>query len=293
MDRCVLRRGPAEADQVTRFTVFAIRGVPEVVPGADLTALIGDAIAADPEQALADGDVLAVTSKVVSKAEGRTAPAADRDRVIAEETVRVVAERPTPDGRVTRIVENRLGIVGAAAGVDASNTADGTVLRLPEDPDASARRIRTALEARFGLRLGVVVTDTLGRAWRTGQTDVAIGASGVRLLVDLAGTLDASGRPLGVTAPAVGDEIAAAADLAKGKATGLPVAVVRGLGHLLDAAAPGARVLQYPAERDWFRRGSAEAHRDGYEAGLAAAAAAAEQAQQTRTHRILPPTEVP
>lgn len=273
---------------MTRFSVFAVHGIPEVTAGSDLASLIADAVAADPEQALAEGDVLAVTSKVVSKAEGRTAPAADRDRVVAEETVRVVAEHTNADGRVVRIVENRLGIIGAAAGVDASNTAAGTVLRLPVDPDASALRIRTALEARFGLRLGVVVTDTLGRPWRTGQTDVAIGASGVRLLVDLAGTPDAGGRPLGVTAPAVGDEIAAAADLAKGKATGCPVAVVRGLGHLLDPDAPGARVLQYPPERDWFRQGSDEAFRAGFAAGTAAAAEQAERDRATHTHRILP-----
>jgi coenzyme F420-0:L-glutamate ligase/coenzyme F420-1:gamma-L-glutamate ligase len=265
---------------VTDFRVFAVGGLPEVTAGDDLVALIGDAIAADP-RGIEHGDVLAVTSKIVSKSEGRTAPEADRDRVITEETVRVVAERTQPDGRVTRIVENRLGIVGAAAGVDASNTAGGTILRLPADPDASAARLRAGLEARFGVALGVIVTDTLGRAWRIGQTDIVIGASGVRLVVDLAGTVDAGGRPLGVTAPAVGDELAGAADLVKGKSAGTPVAVIRGVGQLLDADAPGARVLQYPPERDWFRRGSEEAYRDGYEAGLTAA-------QESSTTRILP-----
>ncbi|WP_066523085.1 coenzyme F420-0:L-glutamate ligase [Curtobacterium ammoniigenes] len=251
--------------------VFAPTGIPEIDAGTDLLVVIGDALARDPH-GVTNGDIVAVTSKVVSKAEGRTAPASERSRVIDEETVRIVAERTSPDGRITRIVENRLGIVGAAAGVDGSNTAPGTILRLPVDPDASAAWLRSGLEARFGCRLGVVVTDTLGRAWRQGQTDVVIGAAGVRVLLNLAGTPDAGGRPLGVTAPAVGDEIAAAADLVLGKASGLPVAVLRGLGHLLDDAAPGARSLQYPADRDWFRQGSEEAYRAGFAAGRASAA---------------------
>ncbi|MCU1527587.1 MAG: coenzyme F420-0:L-glutamate ligase, partial [Frondihabitans sp.] len=140
----------------------------------------------------------------------------------------------------------------------------------PRDPDASAALLRTALERRFGVRLGVVITDTLGRAWREGQTDVAIGGSGVVLLDDLAGTTDASGRVLGVTAPAVGDEIAAAADLVKGKTSGCPVAIVRGLSHLVDDDGPGARVLQRSRAKDWFRLGTDEAWQEGFEAGVAA-----------------------
>lgn len=272
---------------MSEIVVFAPPGVPEIDAASDLPAIIGDALARDPH-GVQTGDIIAVTSKVVSKAEGMTAPASDRNRVIEEETVRIVAERARPDGRLTRIVENRLGIVGASAGVDGSNTAAGTILRLPVDPDASARRIRHALEARFGLRLGVVVTDTLGRAWRQGQTDVVIGAAGVRLIIDLAGEPDANGRPLGVTAPAVGDEIAGAADLVEGKRGGTPVAVLRGLAHLLDDEAPGAAVLQYPASRDWFRRGSEEAYRDGYAAGVAAAREAAAADTAERTVRILP-----
>lgn len=257
------------------LTVFALEGIPEVGAGDDLALLIGDAVARgasdSPELGLCDGDILAVTSKIVSKAEGRTRPEAERDQAIADETVRVVATRAFPGGE-TRIVENRLGIVGAAAGVDASNTAEGTILLLPLDPDASAASLRARLEQRFGVRLGVVVTDTLGRAWREGQTDVAIGGSGVILLDDLAGTNDANGRPLGVTAPAVGDEIASAADLVKRKASGRPVAVVRGLGDLLSAEAGGAGVLLRDPAKDWFRLGSDEARREGYEAGLAARA---------------------
>jgi coenzyme F420-0:L-glutamate ligase/coenzyme F420-1:gamma-L-glutamate ligase len=171
---------------------------------------------------------------------------------------------------VTRIVENRLGIVGAAAGVDASNTPEGTVLLLPLDPDASAAAIRATLEARFDVALGVIITDTLGRTWREGQTDVAIGGSGVTLLEDLRGSHDTQGRRLDVTLPAVGDEIASAADLVKRKSTGLPVAVVRGLGHLLDPDAAGARVLIRPSANDMFRLGSAEAYAEGFEAGRGA-----------------------
>ena len=255
------------------LSVYAAAGIPEVTAGADLAQLIGDAL----DGLLSDGDILAITSKIVSKAEGRIVRADDREQAISDETVRVVASRTHKNG-VTRIVENRLGMVAAAAGVDASNTALGTVLLLPLDPDASALRLRLALEARFGIRLGIVITDTLGRPWREGQTDVAIGGSGVRLVDDLRGTTDSQGRTLDVTAPAVGDEIAAAADLVKGKAGGLPVAVVRGLSRLIDPDAPGARVLIRPAENDMFRQGSDEAWHDGYAAGRAAALAETDEA---------------
>ncbi len=247
------------------LTLFALTGIPEVQPGDDLGAVIGDAA----DGLLEDGDILAVTSKIVSKAENRIIHADDREQAITDETVRVVATREHPGG-VTRIVENRLGMVAAAAGVDASNTAMGTVLLLPEDPDASAARLRASLEQRFGIRLGVLVTDTLGRPWREGQTDVSIGASGVRVLDDLRGTLDAQGRRLDVTAPATGDEIASAADLVKRKSDGLPVAVVRGLGHLIEADAPGARSVVRLPENDMFRLGTDEAYQQGYRAGLAA-----------------------
>jgi coenzyme F420-0:L-glutamate ligase/coenzyme F420-1:gamma-L-glutamate ligase len=246
------------------MTVWAIEGIPEIVAGDDLALIIGDCVG----DALCDGDILAVTSKVVSKAEGRFVVAEDREQAITDETVRVVATR-THLGGVTRIVENRLGVVSAAAGVDSSNTPAGTVLLLPTDPDASAARIRSSLESRFILRLGVIITDTLGRPWREGQTDAAIGASGVRVIDDLRGTTDPAGRRLDVTAPAVGDEIAAAADLVKRKTAGLPVAVVRGLAHLLAIDAPGARVLVRPAATDMFRLGSDEAYDRGFEAGRA------------------------
>lgn len=243
--------------------VFAIEGLPEIVPGDDLSLLIGNAL---DGTLLEDGDILAITSKIVSKAEGRIIAADDREQAITDETVRLVATREHPGG-VTRIVESRLGIVGAAAGVDASNTAEGTVLLLPLDPDASAARLRADLSVRFGVDLGVIITDTLGRAWRDGQIDVTIGASGVRVLEDLRGTTDAQGRRLDVTVPAVGDEIASAADLVKRKSSGIPVAVVRGLAHLLDDAAPGARVLNRPIATDMFRLGTAEAIAEGYATG--------------------------
>jgi coenzyme F420-0:L-glutamate ligase/coenzyme F420-1:gamma-L-glutamate ligase len=262
------------------LTVFAVPGIAEISPGDDLAAVIGDALVAARgagAAALEDGDILAVTSKVVSKAEGRVVHAADREQAITDETVRLVASRAYPGG-VTRIVENRLGIVAAAAGVDASNTPDGTVLLLPVDPDASAARLREALQLRFGVTLGIVITDTLGRAWREGQTDAAIGGSGVRLLDDLRGTRDTQGRVLDVTAPAVGDEIAAAADLVKRKSEGLPVAVVRGLGHLLDPDAAGARILNRAGATDMFRLGTAEAYQEGFAAGVASAARGADPA---------------
>lgn len=250
------------------LTAWGVPGMGEVRPGDDLAALVGDALAADaadrPATALRDGDVLVVTSKVVSKAEGRVVHAADREAAITAETVRVVATREHPGG-VTRIVENRLGLVMAAAGVDASNTPDGTVLLLPADPDATARALRSALSERFGVRLGVLVTDTAGRPWRQGQTDIAIGAAGVRVLDDLRGSTDTHGRPLQVSMAAVADEIAAAAELVKGKATGRPVAVVRGLAHVVTAEdGPGARVLVRTGPDDMFAEGTAEAYARGW-----------------------------
>ncbi|MFJ8586083.1 coenzyme F420-0:L-glutamate ligase [Streptomyces sp. NPDC093595] len=240
------------------YRVWAVPGLPEISPGDDLARLIATAVAGSPGQGLADGDVLLVTSKIVSKAEGRIVAAEDRDAAIDAETVRVVARRGT-----LRIVENRQGLVMAAAGVDASNTPAGTVLLLPEDPDASARRIREGLREALGVDVGVVVTDTFGRPWRSGLTDVAIGAAGVRVLDDLRGATDAHGNTLGVTVVASADELAAAGDLVKGKATGLPVAVVRGLPHLVaDDDAEGARALVRDAANDMFRLGTSEAVRE-------------------------------
>ncbi|MBM3714953.1 MAG: coenzyme F420-0:L-glutamate ligase [Actinobacteria bacterium] len=248
--------------------VWALAGIGEITPGTDLTKVVLDAA----DEPFRDGDIVVVTSKIVSKAEGRLLAADDREDAITRETVRLVASRPSPSGHVTRIVENRLGIVSAAAGVDASNTPEGTVLLLPEDPDASARRLAEGLREATGARVGVIVTDTLGRAWREGQTDHTIGAAGVHVFEDLRGTTDAEGRPLVVTLPCVADEIAAAADLVKGKAARLPVAVVRGRGDLVgDLDLPGARSIVRPAERDMFRLGADEAYAAGLAAGRATA----------------------
>jgi coenzyme F420-0:L-glutamate ligase/coenzyme F420-1:gamma-L-glutamate ligase len=259
--------GPVSA-AADLLTAWGVPGIGEVRPGDDLAALLGDALAADaaarPATALADGDVLVVTSKVVSKAEGRVVHADDREAAITAETVRVVATREHPGG-VTRIVENRLGLVMAAAGVDASNTDEGTVLLLPEDPDATARALRAALGERFGVTVGVVVSDTAGRPWRQGQTDIAIGAAGVQVLDDLRGSTDTHGRPLQVSMAAVADEIAAAAELVKGKATGRPLAVVRGLAHVVTPDdGPGARVLVRTGPDDMFAEGTAEAYARGW-----------------------------
>ncbi|MGW3115235.1 coenzyme F420-0:L-glutamate ligase [Streptomyces sp. NPDC001091] len=240
---------------MTGYRVWAPTGLPEVAPGDDLAKLVAAA-----EPGLADGDVLLVTSKIVSKAEGRIVRAADREAAIDAETVRVVARRGP-----LRIVENRQGLVMAAAGVDASNTAEGTVLLLPEDPDASARAIREGLREALGVTVGVVVTDTFGRPWRAGLTDVAIGAAGVRVLDDLRGGTDAHGNPLSATVVATADELAAAGDLVKGKSAGLPVAVVRGLPHVVTDAAEqgeGARAMVRSARDDMFRLGTSEAVRE-------------------------------
>ncbi len=232
--------------------VWAPDGVPEVAAGDDLAGLLVDAVTAE-DFALADGDVVLVTSKVVSKAEGR-AVRVDREEAIRAETVRVVARRGA-----TRIVETHHGLVLAAAGVDASGTEPGTVLLLPVDPDASARALRSRLLELAGVDVAVVVTDTMGRAWRTGQTDQAIGVAGLQPLDDLRGRDDGHGNVLTATVGAVADEIASAADLVKGKLGRRPFAVVRGLAHrTLREDGPGAAALVRPADEDMFRLGTHE-----------------------------------
>jgi coenzyme F420-0:L-glutamate ligase / coenzyme F420-1:gamma-L-glutamate ligase len=245
---------PAEPGSgLTQLLVSGIPGIPEISPGDDLGALIAGAALAETGPGLRHGDIVVVTSKVVSKAEGRVV-SASREDAIASETVRVVARRGA-----TTIAQTRHGFVLAAAGVDASNTAPGTVVLLPEDPDESARRLRKALRARLGVTVGVIVTDTMGRPWRAGQTDTAIGAAGVLPLRDHRGELDTFGNTLEVTIAAVADEIAAASDLVKGKALQIPVAVVRGLAALVtEADGPGARTLVRPAGEDMFRLGAAD-----------------------------------
>lgn len=253
-----------------------LAGVPEVRAGDDLATLLLAAL--EPWGGLRGGDVLAVSSKVVSKATGLREPTPDgpqeqaraREAAVARHTVRVVAERRTPRG-TTQVVEAAAGPVMAAAGVDASNTGPGGgLLLLPADPDAAARDLHAALARhRPGVRFGVLLTDTAGRPWRAGQVDLALGAHGVQVLDDLRGGSDADGRSLAVTERAVGDEVAAAADLVKGKTSGLPVALVRGLpDDLLDEGpgTPGARPLLRTGGSDWFALG----HREAVRAALGA-----------------------
>lgn len=238
------------------FEVVGVEGMPEVRPGDDVAGLIAAAIA------LQDGDVVVVTSKLLSKAEGRLVPVpegADREAVrlqaVADETVREVARRGT-----TVIAENRNGLVLAAAGVDASNVRGDEIALLPMDPDGSAQVLRSRLHELTGRRIAVVVSDTLGRPWRVGQVDSAIGVAGLAPVRDARGTPDSFGAVLEVTEIAVADELAAAAELVKGKADGVPVAIVRGLALPDDGR--DASALVRPAAQDWFRLGTAEAHRE-------------------------------
>jgi len=229
--------------------VFSVRW-PEVRPGADLCALLAASVA------LQDGDVVVLTSKVVSKAEGRLV-GGDRAEAVRAETRRVVARRGA-----AVIAQTRHGFVLAAAGVDASNTVPGTVVLLPEEPDSSARRLRADIHETLHRNVAVVVTDTAGRAWRLGQTDMAIGCAGMQPMLDLRGTPDASGNLLEVTTPALADELAAAGDLVKGKASGRPVAVVRGLAHLVLPVGDdgqGAVTLLRDSADDLFALGAREA----------------------------------
>jgi coenzyme F420-0:L-glutamate ligase/coenzyme F420-1:gamma-L-glutamate ligase len=233
------------------YRVLPVHGIGEVRPGDDLAALIAGATE------LEDGDVVVVTSKVVSKAEGRLVRVegdreAARLKAVEDETVRVVARRGT-----TTIAQTRHGLVLAAAGVDASNVRPDELALLPLDPDASARTLRTGLQQRTGRTVAVVISDTLGRPWRNGQTGCAIGVSGLAPVRDARGTTDSHGQVLEVTEIAVADEVAAAAELVKGKADGVPVAVVRGLSY--DDDGQGAGALVRPAAMDWFRLGTTEA----------------------------------
>ncbi|WP_084105343.1 coenzyme F420-0:L-glutamate ligase [Demequina sp. NBRC 110056] len=259
------------------LSIWAVDGLPEVHEGDDLASLVHAACNADP-RGLEAGDVLVIASKIVSKAEGRLMPAEDREAAITSESVRVVASREGAHG-TTRIVETRHGFVMAAAGVDASNVPDGHVLLLPLDPDASARSIATTVRELAGVRVGVIITDTFGRPWREGQTDLAIGAAHVAVLDDLRGSADAHGRALNVSVTAVADEVAAAADLVKGKASQRPVAVVRGLDVVTEDAGPGVRALVRGADRDLFRWGAREA----YELGRAGAPLEADAETQPRS----------
>ncbi len=230
-----------------RLEIFGVKGLPEINAGDDLAGLIAEAVA------LADGDVVVVTQKIVSKAEGAMV-AVDPDDplshkpVVERESVRVLRRR----GDLV-ISETKHGFVCANAGIDRSNVAPDQAALLPDDPDRSARRVRAGIKARSGVEVAVIVSDTFGRPWRRGVTDVAIGSAGVRPILDLRGTEDALGRELQVTEVAIVDELAAAAELVMGKAENIPVAVIRGVDP--DWLGPGSihdDVVRSPAE-DLFR----------------------------------------
>jgi len=244
--------------------IVAIRGLPEVEAGADLGALMVDAIRRD-SIAVDAGDVFVVTQKVVSKAEGRLvsladvepSPKAARFAAEARKDPRLIELALREAVRVVRmergvlVTETAHGLVCANSGVDSSNVKAGFATLLPLDPDASARRLRDALRAGFGVPLAVIVSDTFGRPWREGQTNVAIGVAGMRALLDHRGTLDAHGHRLETTVIAVADELASAAELVMGKTSGVPAALVKGARY--DAGEGSARELRRPPEQDLFR----------------------------------------
>jgi coenzyme F420-0:L-glutamate ligase/coenzyme F420-1:gamma-L-glutamate ligase len=224
--------------------VRPLEGIPEVQPGDDLAALLGDAV--ERAGGLEEGDVVVVSQKVVSKAEGRLEQTDDHLAVILREARAVRRRR----GDFV-IAETEHGFVCASTGVDRSNTpGDDWIVLLPRDPDASAAALREALGARFGAAPALIVTDSFGRAWRQGTTDVAIGVAGMRPLLDLRGEKDARGRPLEATVIAVADELAGAAELVMGKASGVPAALIR--GYAVPAGEGSARELVMPPERDLF-----------------------------------------
>ena len=243
-----------EHGAASTIEILPVTGLPEFRPGDDLSAAVA---AAAPW--LRDSDVVVVTSKVVSKCEGRLVAAPEdpeerdqlRRKLVDDEAVRVLARK----GR-TLITENRIGLVQAAAGVDGSNVGRTELALLPVDPDGSAATLRAGLRERLGVDVAVVITDTMGRAWRNGQIDAAVGAAGLTVLHGYSGAVDHYGNELVVTEIAVADEVAAAADLVKGKLTAVPVAIVRGLTVADDGST--ARQLLRPGPEDLFWLGTAE-----------------------------------
>lgn len=238
---------------MSRLEIFGIEGIGEIEPGTDLAAVIAAATAGGDGTSLRDGDVVVVTQKIVSKAENRLVAIDPEDPLshkplVEQESVRILRRR----GELI-ISETVHGFVCANAGIDLSNVNRGWAALLPVDSDRSARRIRDGLRHRCGAEVGVVISDTFGRPWRRGVTDVAIGCAGVAGVVDLRGTPDALGREMQVTEVAVVDEIAAAAELVMGKSTGIPVAVVRGVDpSWLREGGVRAEVVRKPSE-DLFR----------------------------------------
>jgi coenzyme F420-0:L-glutamate ligase/coenzyme F420-1:gamma-L-glutamate ligase len=245
-----------------RLEVLAVQGIPDVTPGADVARLIVEAATW-----LRDGDVLVVTSKIVSKAEGRLVELpqdgrqreAAREALLRQESAREVARRGH-----TRIVQTHHGFVMASAGIDNSNVEPTKLVLLPVDPDASARRLRHELRQRYGLDVAVIVSDTMGRPWRSGLTDVALGVAGLTPVRDYRGETDAYGNELHMTQVAVADELCAAAELVKGKYDQVPVAVVRGLDVTGQPDGPGGAALIRIGETDMFSLGTAEAWASGH-----------------------------
>lgn len=236
---------------MSELRIVAVEGVAEIVEGDDLVTILLDALDAT-RLGLEHLDVVTVTSKVVSKSEGRLVAfdgtREHRERLIAQESTRVLRRRGD-----LRITETPHGFVNANAGIDHSNAPEGTAVLLPRDPDRSARRFRAEVRRRRGVDIGVVITDTFGRAWRHGVTDVALGSAGVRPILDLRGTPDDRGRILDVTEVAVVDEIAAAAHLVLAKDAHTPFAVVRGLAPRLFGEGSVAQHVVRPAQGDLFR----------------------------------------
>jgi coenzyme F420-0:L-glutamate ligase/coenzyme F420-1:gamma-L-glutamate ligase len=231
-----------------RLEIWGVEGLPEVAEGDDIAVLLIRAGAG-----LQDGDVIVVTSKIVSKAQGRLVPGTRTDHLAAE-SARVVANRGD-----TTIVETTHGFVMAAAGIDASNVPAGMVALLPTDPDRAASDIHIALRAEVGVDVAVIISDTMGRPWRDGVIDTAIGAAGLDVLWDLRGQRDVAGHLLEATVIAIGDELASAADLVKGKLASSPVAIIRGFPFTRNESDLGARPLIRPAADDMFRLGTREA----------------------------------
>ena len=237
--------------------IIPVPGIGDVRPGDDLAGLVADAA-----PWLRDGDVVVVTSKVVSKAEGQLVDVptsgpereAARDRILGAETARAVARRGH-----TRIVQTHHGFVMASAGIDASNVDRSQLVLLPKDPDLSARSLRAALRSRLGVDVAVIVSDTMGRPWRAGLIDVALGVAGLEPIRDYRGEVDAYGNELHITQMAVADELASAAELVKNKHDQVPVVVIRGYSRLSTSDGPGGTALVRAAEQDLFSLGTAEA----------------------------------
>jgi coenzyme F420-0:L-glutamate ligase/coenzyme F420-1:gamma-L-glutamate ligase len=237
---------------MARLMAWSVEGIGEITPGVQLGEVIADACAGEPNGPLRDGDVLVVTQKVVSKAEGKLVPIDPDDPLshkvlVEQEAVRIVRRR----GDLI-ITETKHGFICANSGIDLSNVERGQAALLPDDSDRSARRIRDIIAARLGVKVGVVVSDTFGRPWRRGLTDVAIGVAGIAAVHDLRGTPDALGRVMQVTEVCVADELASAAELVMGKSNGVPVAVIRGVdpSWLRDSSID--EIVRPPSE-DLFR----------------------------------------